>query len=87
MAETNLDSQTHVWCNQNATHQYAIEIMLQEFQINITPMQGMNLFTLPIPFKVWYSSGASDYLGINNIVMYATQETKIALIAKVYHIR
>lgn len=74
--------------------------MLPAFKTNITPAQAMDLFTRPKdPRNSWIEhllylnavSGASDgnydFLVLNNIVQYASQEMRVVLMDKVDHKR
>nr|CCA18744.1 conserved hypothetical protein [Albugo laibachii Nc14] len=100
MAERYFNKQIDVGWNQNATLRYAMERMLQAFKTNTTPAQEMDHFTCPKDSrKSWIEqlmylnaeAGASsrdfDYLVLNNIVQYASQEMRIVLMAKVNHQR
>ncbi|CCI50293.1 unnamed protein product [Albugo candida] len=73
-----------------------MEKMLQAFKSTTTPAQEMDLFTHPKDARrswidhLMYSNavsevsgGGSDYLVLNNIVQYASQEMRIVLMAKV----
>ena len=100
MAEKYFNKQIDLWWSQNAMLQYVMERMLQAFKSYITPTQAMDLFTRPKdPRKSWIehllylnavsgaSDGNSDFLVQNNIVLYASQEMRVVLMAKVGHKR
>nr|CCA27370.1 conserved hypothetical protein [Albugo laibachii Nc14] len=70
--------------------------MLEAFEAHINPAQSMLLFTKPKkPKKTWtehflylvsvaeVSGGAAEYMVLNNIVQYASEGMRVALMAKV----
>nr|CCA27997.1 conserved hypothetical protein [Albugo laibachii Nc14] len=70
--------------------------MLEAFKTHITPAQSMLLFTKPkVPKKNWtehfvylvavaeVSGGTAEYMVLNNIVQYASEDLRVVLMAKI----
>ena len=96
MAERYYHKKLERWWNQIPTLQYAMEKMLEAFKTHITPAKSMRLFTRPKdPTRSWTehflylvavaegSERAVDYLVLNNIVRYASEDMRVILMAKV----
>ncbi|POM66265.1 Mitochondrial Carrier (MC) Family, partial [Phytophthora palmivora] len=95
-AEKYYHKQVESWVAAMPTLQYVMEQMLETFKTHITPAQAMALFVQPKESKrTWAehfmylvaisdaSGGGADYMVLNNIVEYASEEMKLVLKAKV----
>ncbi|OWZ04948.1 hypothetical protein PHMEG_00023061 [Phytophthora megakarya] len=95
-AEKYYHKQVESWVGAMPTLQYVMEQMLEIYKTHITPAMGMALFVQPKESKrTWAehfmylvaisdaTGGGADYMVLNNIVEYASEEMKLVLKAKV----
>nr|CCA26408.1 conserved hypothetical protein [Albugo laibachii Nc14] len=96
MAERYDHKQIETWWNQMPTLQYAMKKMLEAFKTHITPALSMLLFTKPKDQKKSWtehflylvavaevSGGDAEYMVLQNIVQYASEDMRVVLMAKV----